>query len=124
MLNALGADECVATPPEIDFKILEYKEKEGHFGFATVNCGSNIRQATVEHYAVRGSDNCRVHWSHINERSLTISTALMKDAIYSVESIILCKGSFNIKTKKHGSNKELVSLKIPVNVAIIAFVCR
>ena len=126
MLNALGADECVSSPREIDFKILDYHAKEEHLGYATIHCGYNIIPAEdIKLYTVLGSSNCKFDCvGNIGDRSVDLITMLKVDAKYSVESIILCKGIVKVKKNKEGSNKEFVSLKIPINVAIRAFVCR
>ena len=126
MLNALGADECVSSPREIDFKILDYHAREEHLGSATVQCGYNlISTEDIKFYNVLESSHCKFHWvGKIGDRSVRIFLMLKEDAKYSVESIILCKGSIKFKKTKEGSNQEFVSLEIPYNVAIRAFVCR
>ena len=124
MLNALGADQCVAIPPKIDFKILDYQAKGEPFASVTVNCGFNIIGIHENVDGYKDSNKCLFGIHRIDDRRVVIYLVLREDAIFSVESSILCKGSIKIKTIKQGDNRELVSLGIPFNVSIIGFVCR
>ena len=123
MVNALGADECVATPPGIDVTIIEYPAKEERFASVTVKCGFILKRGNVVVKRDPEADMCKIGWGYPSNRSAVISTMLYEDAIYSDVNKKLCNGTIEIWTKKHASNREQLSLKINVHVVLLAFVC-
>ena len=123
LLNALGADVCVADPPAFDINILEYKACEEDFSSVTINCRIVPSFGVFEILDLTYL-NCKFTRYVQGYGRFKISIKIMVDAKYSVHSRTLCKGNIEIWSLEQMVNQEKTSLKIPYNVAVLAFVCR
>ena len=124
IVNDFGAEECVATPTEIEVKILDYKSNKEPFASLTVDCGINVILVAVNWESADKTQACFMSWSKLFNRRATISTYLQWDAVYDTVSKTSCKGDLQIWIKELESNPDRLSLKISVHVAFLAFVCR